>query len=345
MRDRDTNRFLLRLAWFVPFVGALLFINWIALLPPVRRVFTRTLDEQAKALLSGKTIWSQSDMLDLKPVWLEHVQTRPEIVVLGSSRVIQIPHDWFQPHTMLNLALFASDVTDSVAILEECLETGKAPRLVLLELNPTLTFEGKARVEPALSPYFRQALLRYRIFPPVLFTGPVTLEAVRWNPQTLLHPQAWRASDELLPGGIRMRPDGSADWYDTEVRRTPDEVEQTVIGEMQHLTGVHQRWRADSRPEGTGLQILRAFLDDLHTRGIRVVVILVPVHPAAFDYYSRLGGYDDSWIRQEMAARGVPVIGAFSPAAAKATREEFFDDVHAHAEVLHRLLREAGIVQ
>jgi hypothetical protein len=345
MRNRDANRFLWRLACVLPFFGSLLVINWISLQPPVRRLFTRTLDAQADALVSGKTIWSQADMLDLKPVWLEHVRSHPDVVILGTSRVVQIRQEWFRPRKMLNLGLFAGDFTDMVAIMQECLESGKTPRLVLLELNPTLTFEGKKRIEPALSSYFRHALEHYGIFPPLFFSGPLTLEGVRWNPQMFFHRDAWRVSEDVLPGGYRVRPDGSTDWYDTELHRTKDEVDQVVVSEMEHLNGVRQRWRAASKPEWFQLRILRSFLDDLHSRGIRVVVVLVPVHPLAFDSYFRRGGYDDSWIRQEMASRGVPVVGAYSPVVAKATEDEFVDDVHARPEVLHRLLQESGIVE
>jgi hypothetical protein len=345
MRNRNVNRFLLRLACCLPFFGALLLINWISVQPPVRRLFTRTLDAQSEALVAGKTIWSQADMLDLKPVWLEHVQVHPDVVILGTSRVVQIRQEWFRPRKMLNLALFAGDFTDMVAIMQECLESGKTPRLVLLELNPTLTFEGKIRVEPGLSAYFRHALEHYGIFPPLFFSGPLTLEGVRWNPQMFFHPNAWGISDRLPSGGYLVRPDGSTDWYDTERRLPKDEVDRVVASEMEHLNGVRQRWRAASKPEWFQLRILRSFLDDLHSRGIRVVVVLVPVHPLAFDSYFRRGGYDDSWIRQEMASHGVPVIGAFSPAVAKATGDEFVDDVHARPEVLHRLLQESGTIE
>jgi hypothetical protein len=114
---------------------------------------------------------------------------------------------------------------------------------------------------------------------------------------------------------------------------------------MKRLDPTYSHWRATSRPGWFDLRILRAFLDDLQSRRIRVVVILVPVHPAAFDFYSRQGGYNESWIRQEMAARGITVIGSYSPSVARATRADFYDDVHVKASLLHRLLREGGIVQ
>jgi hypothetical protein len=130
----------------------------------------------------------------------------------------------------------------------------------------------------------------------------------------------------------------------TESGATPDAVEQAAISAMHRLDPEHRRWRTSSQPGWFDRRILLAFLDDLRARGIRVVVVLVPVHPAAFDFYTRQGGYDDTWIRHDMAPRGVTVIGSYSPAVAGVTREDFIDDVHVHREVLLRFLREGKIV-
>jgi hypothetical protein len=69
------------------------------------------------------------------------------------------------------------------------------------------------------------------------------------------------------------------------------------------------------------------------------------VHPAAYDFYAKLGGYDETWIRREMASRSITVVGSYSPAVAKAAKADFFDDIHPRAAVVHRLFREAGVIQ
>jgi hypothetical protein len=344
MPNSDSVRLLIRLACFLPLAGALLLMDWVAAQPPVRHLFTRPLESAADALISGKTIWSRADMHDLKPVWFERLHSRDEILALGSSRLVQVPPAWFQPRAMLNGALAGGDFEDAVAMFRLCLETGKTPQLVLLELNPTLTFEAKSRVAPALAPYFRRALLDYGIFPPTFFSGLLTLDGFRWDPKYLLPYRAWSIAEEQGPGAYRMYPWGNADSGFLEPGPAPDEVERTVVAGMHSLDPQYRHWRTASRPGWFDLRILRAFLDDLQSRGIRVAVLLVPVHPAAFDFYSRAGGYDESWIRREMAARGIQVIGSYSPSAAQATRADFFDDVHVHLSLLHRLLREGGIV-
>jgi len=345
MHDSDATRFLGRLACFLPLLGGLLLVNWIGEQAPVRRCLFRSLDDAAEALVSGKSIWVRTNMSDLKAVWIEHSHMRPEVIVLGSSRALQISGDWFGSRRVLNAALLGGDFVDAVALFEACLETGKTPKLVLLELNPTLVFADKTAFSAALAGYFEHAMLRYKVFPPLFFTGPLKLDGLRWDPRLFSNRAVWRVADRYEPGGAVLQPDGTSAWDASESHATPDEVDRSVIAAMHTLDFHFQQWRETSRPGWFNRRILQAFLDDLHARGIRVVVLLVPVHPAAFDYYRQQGGYDESWIRDEMAGRGIAVVGSYSPAAVKATREDFFDDVHVHASALHRLLREGGIVE
>jgi hypothetical protein len=344
MRNPDAMRMFFRLTLFLPLAGTLLLLDWIGARPPVRRLVIGPLETAADALISGQTIWCRADMHDLKPLWIERLHKPQEVLVLGSSRVMQISPEWFRPRRVLNAAMPAGDFEDSVAAMQLCLETGKTPELVLLELNPTLTFEKKARIAPALAPYFRRALMHYGIFPPTFFTGLLTLDAFRWDPRVWLEHPVWRVSQELPSGAYRMRPDGTSDLGFLESGQTPDDVERGVIEEMHHLDRQFLHWRTTSQPAWFDLKILRAFLDDLRVRHIRLVVLMVPVHPAAYDYYRRQGGYDESWIRREMASRGITVIGSYSPVSSKATKADFFDDVHVRAALLRRLLTESKVI-
>ena len=345
MGKPDAIKFLVRIGYFAPFLAGLAMLNWVCAQRPVRNLFSATLDEAAEALIAGKTIRSRVDMRDLKPIWVEHWHESPDVIVLGSSRLAQVDGDWFRPRRMANLAMMASDFSDAVSILQECLDTGKAPKLVVLELNPTLTFEGSSQVAPVLEPHLQRALLHYRIFPPRFFSGSLTLDSLRWDPRILMRRNVWEVSDKIDRGEYRMRPDGSADWDLTVSQRTPAEVEQDVVWQMHNPDPAHLRWRTSSHPGWLDHKILLAFLDDMRARGIRVAVLLVPLHPTAYNFYSRQGGYDESWIRSDMEHRGVTVIGEFSPVAARATRDDFYDAVHPHAAVLRRLLQEARIIE
>jgi hypothetical protein len=343
MKASEPARLLIRLACFLPFASGLLLIDWISVQPPVRPLATRQFEAAADTLIAGKSIWLNASAGDLKAVWITRMRVPKEVVILGGSRAIQIPEEWFQPRSMFNAAVFQADLYDMVSVFQLLLETGLAPHLVVLDLNPSLTYSSKSIASPLLAPGFRHALTRYRIFPPRFFQGAFSLDGPRWELGMLLQPTEWGIADPSVPSGLyRIRPDGSTDWGGARADMTPDEAEAIAVSQMHHDALDVEHWRTTSQPGWFDMKILRAFLDDLQSRGIRVVVLLAPVHPAAYDFYTSKGGYDETWIRREMAARGITVVGSYSPSAARATRADFFDGVHPRLPILHRLLSEAG---
>ena len=94
-----------------------------------------------------------------------------DVLILGSSRALQISSEWFQPLSMFNAAVFNGDLDDMIAVFQLCLEAGKTPRVAVLELNPALTNESKADEHRVLAPYFRRALERYGFHPPRRLSG------------------------------------------------------------------------------------------------------------------------------------------------------------------------------
>jgi hypothetical protein len=100
------------------------------------------------------------------------------------------------------------DFVDAVALFEACLETGKTPKLVLLELNPTLVFADKTAFSAALAGYFEHAMLRYKVFPPLFFTGPLKLDGLRWDPRLFSNRAVWRVANQagLFYSRMERRP-------------------------------------------------------------------------------------------------------------------------------------------
>jgi hypothetical protein len=341
----DPTRVLLRLACFLPLVAAPLVTNWICTTRPVQRWLGRDLDGFTDMLIAGKTIWTSDDLRTLKAAWIARMPAGKDVLILGSSRALPISSEWFQPLSMFNAAVFSGDMDDMISIFQLCLEAGKAPRMVVLELNPALTNEAKAGEQRALEPYFRRALARYRFRPPLRLWGElVSALQFRLNLRRLQSP-ASGVSKEPAPGATRLLPDGVPDYGPEQPSPSPDLVEASVVLSISRFDRGYIPWRTKSQPDGYDLRLFRCFLDDLQSRGIRVVVWLAPVHPAAYDFYSKLGGYDETWIRREMASRRITVVGSYSPAAAGAANADFFDDVHPRVAIVHRLFREAGVVR
>jgi len=344
MRNSGAIRLILRIACFLPLAAAPALTNWICAQPPVQRRMLGDLNPIFDALASGKPIWTNDDMRVLKEGWIARMPAGKDVLILGSSRGMEIADAWFQPRSAFNASVLTGDILDMISIFEECVETAQIPREVVLELNPSLMRDVKSDDPGPFAPYFRRALERYRLLPSLrFFAGYYSFKQVRRNAERFLIP-GQRYWTERIPNSYPVLPDGSARPTPEKAMATLETFDPTPVSKGGHLANEIYHWRTTSQPGEWELNLFRRFLDDLQTRAIRITVLLAPVHPVAYDYYAKRGGYDETWIRREMASRKILVVGSYSPAITRAARSDFYDDVHPRAHVVRRLLTEAGVI-
>jgi hypothetical protein len=334
----ETIRLLTRLACFLPLVAGLFLVDWVSGEVSVMSSAMRGYEPMIGALASGKMIrTSDADSaLPAKAAWLMRTSLHPDILVLGSSRVIQISGEWFRPRTLFNAAVLGGDLNDSVSMFQLTVDSGKAPRMVILELGAAFI---RGELEPP-PPLLTRAMLRYRHFTPALLSSMLRGDAIRWAWSFPRNP-GWSLADR--PGHFSMRPDGSAYWYAPGHRLTPEQIQGVVNSELATLTPQEMAWRSRSRNDAGDWRLLCRFLDDMQSRGVRVVLFQPPLHPSAYAFYRSRGGYDETDLRREMASRGIPVVGSFSPAALNAEPADFIDSSHVRQEFLHRMLSAAAL--
>ena len=209
MRNPDATRFLFRLTGLLPLAAALVLIDWISFQPPARRHFTAPLDAAAHGAFG---IRKKDDMVQRRHARPQTGLDRAFVRSPGSARARFQPLAASPPGVVRAAwriecvgEMFAGDLADFVSIFfQMCVETDKTPQLVLLDLNPTLALEGKARVAPALAMHYRRALLRYGIFPPTFLSGLFSLDGLRWDPKIFL---ASSRLGDLAGNGSRHLPD------------------------------------------------------------------------------------------------------------------------------------------
>jgi hypothetical protein len=341
MRTPDVIRLLSRIALFLPLAGGLILIDWAAALPPVRRLVMHDLNAAADALNAGQAVWGLGDLRDLRSAELLREPRAADVLILGSSRMVVVSADWFQPRSAFNAAMISGDLDDAVSVFQFCVDTRRLPKAVVMELNPCLSYEGDSQSPRLLAPYLRAAMWRYRLLPGRFFTGLLSLDGLRWDLRSLFVP-TWHTSGTPTQSTSVVSPDGAFRRLGASTQA--DKAEAAAIWNMEHLDAAHSRWRTSSQPDSSDLKLLRRLLDDMQSRGIQITLMLPPVHPAAFGYYYRQGGYHEDWIRREAASRRIKVAGSFSPFVAHAAQADFFDDVHTSPALIRRLLAEAGVI-
>lgn len=89
---------------------------------------------------------------------------------------------------------------------------------------------------------------------------------------------------------------------------------------------------------------LEAFVDMLLARGVKVLFLLTPYHPAT---YANIVASDKAPLLRQVQgyyeklalSRGIKLVGSYDPAAIPCGEADFFDGVHPKPELMSRLLR------
>jgi hypothetical protein len=344
MLTAGPTRLILRLACFLPLPILLMLPFWIGTRPPVQQRLMRNFDGITKALISGQPVWVKGDLRPVKSAWMIRMPAAKEILIVGGSRAIRISADWFQPRSAYNAAFFDAGLEDIVSTVQLSLEIGKLPREVIYELNPTLARLGSQNAAGPLEAYFSHALIRYGLVP----TREILHDLYSWQQlDWVIRPwqaPAWSVL-HVIKDSTLVLPDGTATYASENSNPTPEDVRASVVAMLGNPDASYLRRRTQPRPSEFNLKMFGRFLDDLQLRGIQVVVLLIPLNPIAYDFYTQRGGYDETWIRREMETRGIQIVGSYSPTLTHATEADFVDDVHARPALVSRLLREAGIIK
>jgi hypothetical protein len=337
-------RLILRIAYFLPLLPLLPLPYWIGTKPGAQRRLIRNLDDVTNALISGKPVWMAGDLRPVKCAWMMRMPAGKEVLIVGGSRAIRISADWFQPRSAYNAALFAGSLEDIVSTVQLFLETGKLPRAIIFELNPTLTRLSSQSAGGPLEAYLSHALMRYRLVPSrEILHDLYSWQELDWAVRPWPAP-VWSLSSEIKDS-ILVLPDGTATNAPENPNPAPRDVEAAVAAMLRDPDVSYLRWRTQPRPSEFNLKLLGRLLDDLQLHGVQVVVLLIPLNPAVYDLYTQRGGYDETWIRREMEMRGIQIVGSYSPTRTHAMDGDFVDDVHPRPALVRRLLRDAGIIQ
>src|ERR1700730_13285043 len=105
MPNTNLIRLLFKLACFLPIVLAMPTANWISSRAPLQALFLRDFNRMADAMIEGRAIWFDADDRPLKVAYINRLPSGKEVLVLGSSRAMEISSAWFQPKTVFNAAV------------------------------------------------------------------------------------------------------------------------------------------------------------------------------------------------------------------------------------------------
>ncbi|HSA80023.1 MAG TPA: hypothetical protein VLE23_04315 [Geminicoccaceae bacterium] len=293
------------------------------------------------------------DMRELRRQHIRHLETRPEVVVLGASHW-QEAHSGLVPHRRFyNAHVHRDYYEDLLAVVEMLIRHRRLPDTLLLSIRD-MTF---APLDVRSDTLWLTALPDYRAMAARLdipsHSRLETGELARWLgllslPTTWSNVVRWATAD-ALPGATRepsaasldvVNVDGSVYW--SRQHRAQFTPERT-LREVQHALQERR-----SRPpviDRAAVDAVDRLLGLLSQRGVRIVLAHPPFNP---DFYGGIEGtpYGEGLQRVEALTErlarkhGAIVVGSFDPAEVGCGRTMYIDSEHSSPECLRLVLNQ-----
>ena len=303
----------------------------------------------ANALFCDSGIWHR--------LYVEGID-RKEIVVLGSSRSVNIHAAMFPGLSFVNLSSKSARLGDLIATYQLLRTRNQVPSRIILEVDPwTVDDTQNYLFYRSLQSEFSQAaeLLKFEGNPglpgaewiprdyielvsPAYFQKSLAI-AVKNNKKTNCYPTdlAYGASAVTLP-------DGSANWGsespdnpidDVETRRLAEEFLATLLPENDPSLVISL--------DHTATRLFQSFIELLVRDRVQVTLLLVPYHPVAFQSLARAERYPILLQSQEFyesiaRQHQLNLIGSYNPADCGLGASAFFDGLHMRAGSLRQIL-------
>lgn len=309
--------------------------------------------EVAEALLAGQNL-SHYEKMDERQIVRLYVQNLPETppldtIALGSSRILQMDASVADAESFFNAGMIGADVRDVMSTLYLFIRDGKAPKNVIIGVDPWLfsanpeTLDARADAE-LYEEFLSEALGRESsydapdpvkawdvLLDPAYFQGNIAWASRdtgdEEHPVTVTEGELWQQDTEV------KRSDGSV-VYTREMRAyTHDEVELLAVEQG----GTALRLNDFDSLSPDKIALFDEFIQYGRQNGVNFVFVLVPYHPLTYYVISQAQAEQqcyngffavEPWLREYAAKNHIPLYGSYDAEALGLTGEDFYDGLH-----------------
>ncbi len=318
-------------------------------------VYTR---EIAAMLLSGQNVdgYEAMDERSLTKLTIEQMDTVPNTVALGSSRVMQMTREVAGTDDFYNFGMTGGDFYDLLGTFELFEEKGSLPENVILCVDPwLLNGTGSGDTLRSDRNLYNQ-FLSERLGEDVPYT--VADEDALWeaivspsyfqgNWKYWLHDRRTRQMPQAVSGAAYdssateiKNSDGSVHYTAAMLSQTPEQTAQYALD----MAGTYAWCDGFTEPDAERVRLLKEYISYMQSKGIHVYILLTPLHPIMYEYALTYPDNNIGFLRSEDAIRtiaaetGVPVYGSYDPhiLAGVDANTDFFDGVHCTAACLEK---------
>lgn len=352
------KRFAARLLLLLPVLLGMILTSWIVDPDHIRDPdsYERGI---ARLLLDGKAVTNvaQADEAAVMIHYFSGLSAAPDVLVLGSSRSKQLRADSFPGRTFFNASLSGCSLTDYMALTALLESRGLLPRTIVIEMStwfvgdevvsvwPRFEIQQKAleahilsgAPAPDVAADAAPADTRTRFLAPDYFQLSLfTFLDARFGDAAGESYRVLRPGEE--PTGLTYLADGS-EIFPLKRRKNlgTESVTALAIQAGQSPLGVP----AAILPERQ--RVIEAFLLDLQSKGVEIILFLGPYHPATYEIM--MGNQyrvvaDIQRYYEDVAHRyGFRIVGSYNPADLNVDGSVYYDATHITPEALAGIFR------
>lgn len=270
-----------------------------------------------------------------------------DIVVLGSSRVMQVGADFFPGKKVINCGVSHANIRDVIAIVALLDSMKKTPPEILLNVDPGLVSDGYTNEWESLDVYYHFFAARYlnsrnSTHPVIGFAWKKklsTLFSVQYFQSAILFSGKGRSKNytdvgHQLPALYGRMADGTVayayDYMHPDTAVTANDAaekgKQTGIGAM----------------DASQQQLLDLLADYCSSKGIRLQLCMLPYHPSFYNavnqYHHQAFKNYNTYYTSFAERKKINITGSFDPLVYRISGSSFYDESHSSKESLKSIL-------
>nr|WP_272867689.1 acyltransferase [Crenothrix polyspora] len=296
----------------------------------------------AKALLSTNAVYS-SNMDERKFIKyrIQYENLSPDVIVLGSSRIMQIgEHNYASK--VINLGVSGSSIEDDIAIAD--LATKKfQPSTIVIGLDPWLfnAKSGQGRWKSLNDEYFSAlSALQDKPNSSLINIQKTEIKESRLvkfsaNLYNSINTQKFDASNDTPENRDKIRRDGSRVYNTTYASKTKNEIDSGLDDLLNYAMATYDYSKKSEA-------VFEDFINH-YSRLYKVVLILPPYHPKL---YERMKNERQIYLKIESQFRdlakkhGIQIIGSYDPNKVGCSSADFYDGMHPKDVCIGKVMSE-----
>lgn len=337
--------------FILPLLCMVAAVNWYVDSYAYLRVTYDQIGEQMVENSMNAAGLEESDFNDRKLLLacLEQQKETKELIVAGSSRVMNFEHDMFGTDSFYNTGLSESTIYDLLAVTGILVKEDKLPEKMVIGVDAFLfnTSHNNDRWKE---------LYEYANYMRVILDGKFDAENLNPHLSTGRDYGKWLSLDyfrynvTLLPEGKRFDVTYTQEWQTEQYLKHYDgsiayqrELREVDVKEVEELTRqsieeqVVYRMTDFHEIDEESVQLLSALTEYLSDNGVEVILYLPPYSPMMYNYIESAEQYQITFqieerIRQIAKEQGVALYGSYDPAGCGLQMTDLYDIYHVKTE-------------